>query len=313
MPGIDNTTQVFHNLMQGLEQANAFFIFFFLCIAYIAGFLFYRRDVVLPDSVSQLIKICTVYCNWPVVIYVLYGIVFCCLPFTKIVFWYQKRLLKRCRLAPPCSEAAQECKTVYDEWPKCAQYNECSKEPLPGCYVNRLRKYPYEDFNGYYLKKRGIDHLKDYAKWDAVGDGSNTSSRTSKRSTEAYKAVLHYYAPFQCRDIDRLEAHVRLSSSLWYISRTIGIICILYLLFSALSFQWVNSKYNAVVVNVYMLIAAITISYFSAYFLHYLRRKEVFMILQTAYILGESDPAIKHVLTGSGEPRASSCGEGNSR
>lgn len=79
--------------------------------------------------------------------------------------------------------------------------------------------------------------MKPYVYWDKWIDeaGKCNNFRTSKRFIENLKIRLNFFMPAKCRELTRVEAHIRLASSMWYLSRMLGVITILCVILSLFS------------------------------------------------------------------------------
>jgi hypothetical protein len=84
-------------------------------------------------------------------------------------------------------------------------------------------EFPYDNMK-YYLKYRGLTHLCDLVPWvpeEKPLENCNTSNtiKRSKHYINVLKIRMAYLIPRKCGNITRNEAHVRLMSSIWYITK----------------------------------------------------------------------------------------------
>ncbi len=154
-----------------------------------------------------------------------------------------------------------------------------------------------------YLIQRGHNHLLRFVKWK---DNKNLRSKTYINSL---KIKLQYYAPHEYQRVIRNEAHVRLSTSTWYMSRALMIysyvgiaICIfstLILLVRMLCFSHIPFEpFGIGLVNwlIAPIIAPFLVWILSFYcsrsneeFIHYQRIREVFYVLELSSIVANNN------------------------
>lgn len=156
-----------------------------------------------------------------------------------------------------------------------------------------------------YLEKRGLDHLSSFVVW-GIGKEPDLNRRT-KNYINILKTKLRFYFPNRCNTIIRNEAHVRLSSSMWYVSngmKMCSYFAAIGLLISAASSYYLFNKYpeiygNKTLVSAALRLLSMHVEAFSALtvvwligayvksrvekFLHYQRLREVVHVLETAY------------------------------
>lgn len=90
----------------------------------------------------------------------------------------------------------------------------------------QISKYPYDDYCDVYLHSRKLKWLYHFG-WHIDGKCTfNDRLPASKRVLASLKARIEYADPSKLRQSERLEAHIRLASALWYICRTLGLFCV---------------------------------------------------------------------------------------
>ena len=144
-----------------------------------------------------------------------------------------------------------------------------------------------------YLKIRGLDHLAKRIPWRGTDTKSDTHRFKTKNFINILKTRLNYLVPEQMRDIVKNEAHIRLISSLWYITKWIFICSIIALLVCISAFIFRN-KLNGLVQlygvlvcfvwNVFQVILVVFIRNSIKKFYHYQRVREIVCVLETAYL-----------------------------
>jgi hypothetical protein len=141
-----------------------------------------------------------------------------------------------------------------------------------------------------YLEHRKLDHLAALVPWR--GEVGETHHKRTKMFLNLLKIRLQYVAPERCAAIARNEAHVRLTSSVWYITRMlaqlagIGILLALVPIsfrllggIEPLAFELAAYLMWNVLVLLGCLWAKVTIERF----FHYQRVREIVYVLETAH------------------------------
>lgn len=174
-----------------------------------------------------------------------------------------------------------------------------------GCTDTDDCAFPYAHIDKY-LEWRGHDHLLSLVGW--AGD----SRKRSKAFINLLKIRLQYYVPEKYKPLVRIEAHVRLSTSVWYVSKVLQrtlfmlvppfILTIPGILYfktvarmgmESWSFWlWPIAGYlsTAVLPSILTLILSRYILRVAQRFIHYQRIREVFHVLELAYTALESFP-----------------------
>ena len=160
-------------------------------------------------------------------------------------------------------------------------------------------EYPYH-FLKWYLKDRGIDYLANHIPWgDSEGSDQApvsyddiTFDKRSKHFINALKTRLYMDCPQHVGPLLLNEAHIRLASSMWYVSRLISFlalfgIAIPFLPFvfsffvhvegSGLPLMWVAVLPSGT------LLLSLLVQYAIEHSLHYQREREILAILNAAY------------------------------
>ncbi len=157
-------------------------------------------------------------------------------------------------------------------------------------------QFPYNNLK-MYLEKRGWLNLSEIVNWDAQKNNENSNEiyPRSKTFINALKIRLQFYFPEHCSTIIKNEAHIRLSTSMWYVCKTImltGVIGVLVVLSGFFIFKIFNSAeafLHKKEIFLYGLISFSTIIVSLIFkmgieaFLHYQRVREIFYVLETAY------------------------------
>jgi hypothetical protein len=168
--------------------------------------------------------------------------------------------------------------------------NEVELKRALACVSEEKCEYPYQ-YYAEYLHKRGLGYLTPLILW------RDTSDYRSKAYINILKIRLKYFFPDKCAAIIRNEAHIRLASSTWYVSRVltwlglIGVVISLCSLITLKNGMFQGDSWGRVVgwssiallspIMVVMISVFITSSILD--FFHYQRLREVFYVLETAY------------------------------
>ena len=190
------------------------------------------------------------------------------------------------------------------------QFSEALKAEMRAefcCVEEGECEFPYPDLNDY-LSNRGLDHLSDFVTW------KDNKSHRSKNYINILKMRLKFHEPLKCSTIIRNEAHVRLASSMWWVSRTLmycGVFALFVLACIAVMFAfaseanaWVGRFFaldlmKVLADGVFAATCAAFVLGFSYYvrtriekFIHYQRQREIVHVLETAYIAFRDKPQI---------------------
>jgi hypothetical protein len=154
-------------------------------------------------------------------------------------------------------------------------------------------QFPYSYYD-IYLEKRGFKYLIPFVVWS---EGYDKDIR-SKCWINLYKTRLMYYHPDKCGTIIRNEAHVRLASSTWYVSKFLfwfGLIGFLISIGAVFASVDLTRHFDSIRASAFWyaipLIAPAMVSLFAYYFqwsilnfLHYQRLREILAVLDTYYV-----------------------------
>jgi hypothetical protein len=163
-------------------------------------------------------------------------------------------------------------------------------------------EFPYPKLRSY-LERRRLDHLASMVSWDAGGAAEIKSPyRRSKNYINILKIRLAYHHPEHSGQIVRNEAHVRLMSSSWYMSRAVLNLSLVVLLFNGarLLYRWLigrpeladvfNRDLHFLLIPGAVGLIAFWVKRSVEKFLHYQRVREVIFVLETAYTAFRSHP-----------------------
>jgi len=181
-----------------------------------------------------------------------------------------------------------------------AKLNADDLETELACSKSEYCEFPFPNLDDY-LKQRGLEHLRDFVLWKDEGK----SKYRSKTYINLLKIRLRFHFPEKCSVIVRNEAHVRLASSSWYVSRLlrvcsiVGIIIFLVALhISLMQEQFPNLRY-AFSYNLTAFLTPVIVLSIGEYIrsrivkvLHYQRLREVFYVLETAYTAFRDKPEL---------------------
>lgn len=164
-------------------------------------------------------------------------------------------------------------------------------------------EFPYPRLRSY-LERRRLDHLASMVSWDADGAGGVKSSyRRSKNYINILKIRLAYHHPEHSGQIVRNEAHVRLMSSSWYMSRAVLNLSLVVMVFNCarLLYRWLSGRPELAEVfnrDLHFLLIPAVVGMIAFWvkrsvekFLHYQRVREVIFVLETAYTAFRSHPS----------------------
>jgi hypothetical protein len=284
------------------SKAIAIFIIstFFITVGYVIGTLFYRRDPKYPDYKSFL-KIASCFTksselkNWVVRVkmknkeYVnkrLKNI-------SLFKRWYHKlftiRKLKRKLLKPSIQ------KSKYIDDPKLINALTVDEKEV---------QYPYNNLR-VFLEKRGRNDLAKRVFWllrpeeDAVNNIPNDEvNQRTKTFINSLKLRLQFRYPEKCGTINKNEAHIRLSSSMWYASNALinismaGLtLLVIVITLAQLSYENMLAYLYGFAMNVLVIGLSWSAKRSSEKFLHYQRVREIFYVIDTAELAEQIDQA----------------------
>ncbi|MCP4609361.1 MAG: hypothetical protein GY845_11675 [Planctomycetes bacterium] len=143
-----------------------------------------------------------------------------------------------------------------------------------------------------YLEHRGLHHLAKIIPWK--GEDEETHKYRSKAFINLLKIRLEFDFPEKCGTITRNEAHVRLMSSMWYMScylQRIGILSFVISLGTLIVTGMINKEWEQVCLicwsplmySVLIIIGTWLTRLIIEKFFHYQRVREIVYVLETAY------------------------------
>lgn len=138
-----------------------------------------------------------------------------------------------------------------------------------------------------YLKGRGLDHLAECVPWK--GKEPDSWKYRTKMFINQIKIRLQFLVPERCKDIVRNEAHVRLATSVWYATRWIMGVCALGIVILAGALCRVPTTgfdhflSAAICADILILVFGFFLKRQIENFIHYLRVREIFHVLETAH------------------------------
>jgi hypothetical protein len=151
-------------------------------------------------------------------------------------------------------------------------------------------QFPYSSYHEY-LSQKKLEYLSKFVLWN---------TNRSKSYINILKTRLMYYHADKCGTIIRNEAHVRLASSTWYVSRFLFYAGIISLIIQGILIVISNvavSPGNSMNLFIAPLIISVIVILFAFYFyrnipefMHYQRLREVFYVLDTYCIAFKEEP-----------------------
>lgn len=153
-------------------------------------------------------------------------------------------------------------------------------------------EFPYHGLR-LYLEDRGILYLAALIPWD-----TGNFRRRAKHFANALKIRIQISSPASYSIVARNEAHVRLSSSMWYVCRFLmwcGVIGVGTYFVTIISIILITGQRNGVspwiVLSLMTILVVWLLRRAIEFALHYQREREVLFILETAYWLQETKVA----------------------
>lgn len=154
-------------------------------------------------------------------------------------------------------------------------------------------EFPYRDLREY-LTRRGLDYLAAYVPWDRNSD--ETARKRTKHRVNALKIRIHLECEPLAALLAKTEAHVRMSSSMWYVARVViqlsSASLVAYL--GIAGYRWWADDLGGLPVGPVIVLPLL--AFFAAHLvriaiertLHYQREREVLYILESAHWLRQS-------------------------
>jgi hypothetical protein len=167
------------------------------------------------------------------------------------------------------------------------------REDKDGLDIQYPYRYLYE-----YLMKRNLVHLAKLVPWK--GTDPNTYDRRTKIFINMLKARLEFYFPEKCSSVIKNEAQIRLMSSLWYAANSLIVFSFIGVFVFAIIILCFLFKFcqlsSEIVISFLLTIFVIINSYLAKWniqkFFHYMRVREVVIVLENAYIASKEKPEI---------------------
>jgi hypothetical protein len=117
---------------------------------------------------------------------------------------------------------------VYKHLPEMERRRFAVQPTTPGADPNKITpsdaQFPYF-FLHEYLMGRGLDHLAQWVPWQ--GKDRSTWKYRSKMFINLLKIRLQFLVPEKCKEIVRTEAHVRMTTSMWYATSWLMQMCLI--------------------------------------------------------------------------------------
>lgn len=147
-----------------------------------------------------------------------------------------------------------------------------------------------------YLNYRGLDHLGEMIPWQ--GEKPETHSRRTKAFINILKIRLEFDFPEKCGNITRNEAHIRLMSSMWYMScylQRIGILSFVLILgilvVTGMFYRpWAEVClicWSPLICSAFIIVGTWFMRLIIEKFFHYQRVREIVYVLETAHYSGK--------------------------
>ncbi len=163
-------------------------------------------------------------------------------------------------------------------------------------------EFPYH-FLKQYLVDRGITYLAAHVPWD--GSEKSDGWRRAKHFANALKIRINIAAPNSYAVLAKNEAHTRLSSSMWYVSKMLIYCSFCGLMILTIGILLARSliHQNAAPFSAIFILPIVTLitSWYAKFAiekaLHYQREREILFILETAHWLMISEK-VPNIFTG---------------
>lgn len=203
-----------------------------------------------------------------------------------------------------------------------------SESQKPGKGEEPQVEFPYR-FLFEYLTDRGLHHLAGLVPWQGAQAPKEEGGKRHVRRTKAFinilKTRLEFVFPEKCGTITRNEAHVRLFSSMWYLTRDMIWVGCVGILLSAVvilltSLGLVHCERlsvgaarllhaSPIAVSALVLAGVAWAKRMIEKSLHYQRVREIVFVLETFYMAGLDYPQILQGIEGIRHPNLTSDAE----
>jgi hypothetical protein len=248
------------------------FSILFIVASYVFGHIFYRLGPKLPDQKSFKFIYNTIYCDNPVHI------------IKKINTTHIRNInIKWMRLINKLSYYINT-NLLY----------LISKRRRLVLKESKNLNWPYKDLDKYLYKRS--PHLSRMVTW---GGKNKADMKPSKIMMNAIKDAIQFHFPEKYGTIARNEGHIRLMSSIWFMSRTIIRMCSILLLITLVIsplYSTNSPKYDKIfyLSNIIIFAIIILLSYWVKRTIersfHYQRIREIIYILNTAFQARKTKP-----------------------
>jgi hypothetical protein len=158
-------------------------------------------------------------------------------------------------------------------------------------------QFPYRYLHEY-LSARELFHLADLVPWK--GKEPETYTRRTKIFINTLKTRLEFLFPEKYSGIIKNEAQIRLVSSLWYVTNSlilfsyigISLLLLCLILFAIKYFQLDSNILLSSITTIFTLINSYLARNNIHKFFHYMRVREVVIVLENVYVASKSKPEI---------------------
>jgi hypothetical protein len=229
--------------------------------SYIIGTVFFRQDIKRPDSLSAL-----------------------------YVWMHAKKKERKGLAVQEKRDVNKNILKLENDDDKISHYEKIMAIFFSSRYIKILgldTQFPYSHIKCYLLD-RGLNHLVDLIPW--CPNDKKTEHYRTKMFINIIKIRLLTYFPELSRAIIRNEAHVRLASSVWYVSSallylSLFVISVLILICSQVEkILTYKIYYNSMVLAIIILVFCFFMKIHLQKCIHYMRVREVVYVLEGAYL-----------------------------
>ena len=296
----------------GMTMAIAFYV---TVVSFVAGFLFYRQEPKQPDRESYRFLRLTGRLDsgdW-----VVDDGDDCEFPYAKLKRYLEARGLNHLATIIPWSDDQDEPQR-YNRWRAKFKYWPGVCRYVLGFNPPKVSGKPVAES----VQEDASEKIDASAK-SAPVSGKTGKARRSKSFINDLKIRLEFYYPDQMGTIARNEAHVRLMSSAWYMSRSLIWWCEVAVVIAACTWYAAKSVtlpigYTADFKRIYYFVLPLIPAAITAFsmswlqinilkFFHYQRVREVIFVLDTAYIAFLDKPHLISDIVGKNYEEMATC------
>ena len=160
-----------------------------------------------------------------------------------------------------------------------------SKRGDPNKITSSDAQFPYF-FLHEYLVGRGLEHLAHWVPWQ--GRCPETWKYRSKMFINLLKIRLQFLVPEKCKEIIRTEAHVRMTTSMWYATSWLMQMSVIGFAVFGITVLVSGFKFDQLiflngVIDILVFLFALFIRVQIEDYIHYMRVREIVYVLETAY------------------------------